>query len=298
MKKMYVLLAVFVCGLTVGLQAKAEEATKAVAGEWKDLLDKTLSQWRIYQSYELKNGYNGGKIVDADGNAVQPIGYDRNVKDVFTVVDEDGEPVLHITGEVYGCVFTRQDFRNYHFRMKMRWGSKKWEPRLNDALDSGLLYHSQGECGVDYWQSWMLAHEFQVCEETNGEYWTIAHSQIEVRAKKEGDTWIFDPEAEKVRLGAGSGNSGHCLMSANAEKPMGEWNELELICYKGKSLHIVNGEVVMAISGLYYWDGNKAQSLDEGKLQLQSEAGEVFYKDIWIKEIDGIPEQYRHYFAE
>ncbi|OAV67313.1 hypothetical protein Barb4_02517 [Bacteroidales bacterium Barb4] len=48
----------------------------------------------------------------------------------------------------------------------------------------------------------------------------------------------------------------------------------------------------------FHRGGNKAQPLDEGKLLLQSEAGEVFYKDIRIKEIGGIPEQYRHYFAE
>lgn len=38
------------------------------------------------------------------------------------------------------------------------------EPRLNKAYDSGLLYHSRGECGIDGWLTWMQSHELQVIE--------------------------------------------------------------------------------------------------------------------------------------
>jgi len=34
-----------------------------------------------------------------------------------------------------------------------------------------------------------------------------------------------------------------------------------------------------------------------GKLQIQSEAAEVFYRNIEIRPIAAMPEQYRHYFV-
>ena len=115
--------------------------------EWNNLLDKDLSKWEIYQSYSFSNDYKGEQPKDDMGNLISPIGYNKNVKDVFSVLMENGEPVLHITGEIYGCVFTKQEFENYHLTLKVKWGNKKWEPRLDKLKDSGILYHSIGECG-------------------------------------------------------------------------------------------------------------------------------------------------------
>jgi hypothetical protein len=40
----------------------------------------------------------------------------------------------------------------------------------------------------------------------------------------------------------------------------------------------------------------EAKPLVHGKIQIQSEAAEVFYKDIKIKQIEGIPAKYAAYF--
>jgi Domain of Unknown Function (DUF1080). len=86
-----------------------------------------------------------------------------------------------------------------------------------------------------------------------------------------------------IPIGVNSPNGYYCAAKGTTEKPKYEWNDIELICYEGKSLHIVNGNVVMALSNLRYLDNGKTKPLVEGKIQLQSEAGEVFYKDIEIK---------------
>ncbi len=263
---------------------------------WTQLLDKDLSKWEMYLSYEMKDGYNGNIPRKANGDTIAPIGYNNNYKNVFTIIEEEGSPVLKITGEVYGCVFTKASYKNYHLRLKMKWGNKKWEPRLNEALDSGLLYHSQGECGVDYWRSWMLSHEFQMIEGGCGDYWCIGPTRIDVRATKDSANLIFDPSGEILEMGAGTPNGHYCAVEKPSEKPSGEWNEVELICYGDKSLHIMNGTVVMALSGLSYMDGEVRKPLTEGKLQLQSEAAEVFYKDIEIKDISQLPSEYKKYF--
>lgn len=268
--------------------------------EWDVLLDRDLSKWNMYLSYEMKNGYNGSIPVDANGDTIRPIGYDNNYKDVFTVIEDNGEPVLRISGEVYGCVFTKEDYRNYHLRLKMKWGEKKWEPRLDKALDSGILYHSQGECGADYWRTWMTSHEFQLIETSDegssGDYWCIGQTRVDVRAQKDSVKMVFDNNASIVGIGAGMPNGYYCAAKGTIEKPKGEWNDIELICYEGKSLHVVNGKVVMALSNLRYVDNDVEKPLDEGKIQLQSEAGEVFYKEIEISKIDKLPSEYLQYF--
>ena len=72
-------------------------------------------------------------------------------QDVFTVRMDGKQPVLRVSGEYYGCLVTKEDFSNYHFRVQFKWGDKKWEPRLNELKDSGILYHTSGPYGVDYW---------------------------------------------------------------------------------------------------------------------------------------------------
>ena len=64
----------------------------------------------------------------------------------------------------------------------------------------------------------------------------------------------------------------------NAEKPDNQWNTVELICFEGQSLHIVNGQVVMVLKNSRYQQDGRDVPMWEGKIQLQSEAAEVFYK--------------------
>lgn len=267
---------------------------------WNDLLDKDLSKWDMYLSYEMKNGYNGAVPLDANGDTIRPVGYNNNYKNVFTVTEENGEPILKVSGEVYGCVFTKESYRNYHLKLKMKWGDKKWEPRLEKALDSGILYHSVGECGADYWRTWMTSHEFQLIETSDegssGDYWCIGATQMDVRAKKDSTRMVFDTNAAAIPMGSGTENGYYCAASGTVEKPKGEWNDIELICYEGKSLHIVNGKVVMALSNLRHLENGTMKPLDEGKIQLQSEAGEVFYKDIKIQPITQLSAEYNVYF--
>ncbi len=269
-----------------------------VENDWKSLLDKKLTNWEIYQSYRLKPGYKGEVPKDENGVDIKPIGYNKNVAQVFTVTEEKGEPVLRISGEIYGCVFTRQDFKNYHLKLKMKWGTKKWDPRLNEPMDSGILYNSQGECGVDYWRAWMLSQEFQIMEHSLGDYWSIANSCVTVKATPVASTGSlkYDSHAKAVSIGSGTGNPGYCQAGGDYENPMGEWNTVELICFGDKSVSIVNGKVVMALSGLGYNDNGVTKPLTHGKIQLQSEAAEVYYKDIQIRNLDSLPREFAGLF--
>ena len=133
--------------------------------EWTPLLDNSLSKWNIYQSFRHKLGYKGEAPKDEDGNLIKPIGYNINQDKVFSVIEENGEPVLHIDGDIYGDLFTKEEYGNYDLKLKVKWGTHKYVPRVNEPKDSGVLYHSQGECGVEYWRTWMLS---QGCRGTEG----------------------------------------------------------------------------------------------------------------------------------
>jgi len=270
-------------------------ASFAPKNEWAPLLDKNLSQWNIYQSFRFPNGYKGEAPKNADGTDMKPIGYNINKDHVFSVIMEDGNAVLKIYGDIYGCLFTKKDYANYHLKFKVKWGDKKWAPRLDEVKDSGVLYHSQGECGVEYWRTWMLSQEFQVTEKGMGDYWSQASSRADVKARKEGKDYYFDKNGPLTAFGGGTGNGGFCHAGIDAENKTG-WNEIELITYGDKSIRIVNGQVVMALSNSRYMVGNEAKPLVSGKIQIQSEAAEVYYKDIVIKEIGGMPEEYASYF--
>ncbi|MEP3208664.1 MAG: family 16 glycoside hydrolase [Maribacter sp.] len=89
----------------------------------------------------------------------------------------------------------------------------------------------------------------------------------------------------------------YCLRRNNYEKKPDEWNTLDLICFNGKSLHIVNGEVVMVLKNSRYINENGEEiPLTKGKIQLQSEAVELFFKGIRIKPIKSLSNEYINYF--
>ena len=261
---------------------------------WRSLLDDKLSQFDVYLSFpgtEIKNVVSGFSAPIMH----KPIGLNPPNQNVFTVVRQDGKPVLHISGEIYGCVQTREAFSNYHLRVETRWGEKKWEPRLDEPRDSGILYHSRGPFGVDYWRSWALGHEFQVIEHGLGEYWAQSTGAMDVRvapkeSRNEAPRWSPDGSWSLF-----SGLDNHVLAGSDQERS-GQWNRLELVCYQDDCVHIVNGKVVMALSHARYHELLKWVPMTGGKLQFQSEAAEVFYRNIEIRPIPAMPGEYQRYF--
>ncbi|RYU96697.1 3-keto-disaccharide hydrolase [Emticicia agri] len=265
--------------------------------EWTPLLDKNLSQWENYLSYAHKNNYNGKIPTDLTGKPIEPVGYNNDKTGVFSVLNEKDGPVLRVSGEIYGCLFTRQSYENYHLKLQVKWGKQKYEPRIDKLRDSGILYHSIGEAGVEYFRSWMLSQEFQIMEGHMGDFWCQANSAIDIRSfPAEG---IMNRVAdEKQPFGTfKSKGDYYCMRSGNYESPAGEWTTLELICFNGKSLHIVNGHVVMVLqNSRYIQPDGKEIPMTSGKIQLQSEAAEVFYRDIKIKPLTAMPKAYEGLF--
>ncbi|MEO5910507.1 MAG: DUF1080 domain-containing protein [Pelobium sp.] len=264
---------------------------------WIQLLDKDLSRWGNYLAYSHKLDYNGKKPVDEKGVEIAPAGYNNDTKHVFSIIEEKGEPILHVSGELYGCLFTKEEYGNFHLKLKVKWGKNMYGPRVGKLKDSGILYHSIGEAGADYWRAWMLSQEFQIMQGHMGDYWNIANSAIDIRAYLPEGKMNSIADDKQSFLGFGTGNAeGLCIRSGNYENPDSEWNTLELVCFEGKSLHIVNGHVVMVLQNSHYVDKGKSIPLIKGKIQLQSEGSEVYYKDVQIKNLSDMPKEYQAYY--
>jgi hypothetical protein len=266
--------------------------------EWTDLLNKKLTNFETYLSYRHNTSYKGEMPVDESGVPIKPIGYNKDEFKVFSVIEEKGEPVLKVSGEIYGCIYTKKDYENYHLKAKVKFGDKKYVPRLHKLKDSGILYHSVGESGVDYWRAWMLSQEFQIMEGHMGDYWSIANSAIDIRAYlSEGKmNSVANEKQPFLAFGSGTNGEGFCMRSENKESPNNDWTTVELICFEDKSLHIVNGQVVMVLKNSRYNDNGKFVPLTKGKLQFQSEAAETYYKNIQIKNIKELPKEYSALF--
>jgi 3-keto-disaccharide hydrolase len=267
--------------------------------KWEDLLDQNLSKFDVYLSYP---GTQISSVVAGTApKDLRPIGLNRDDKHVFSVVEQNAQPVLRISGEIYGAAATKQQFDNFHFRAKVKWGEKKWEPRLNEPRDSGVLYFSVGEFGTDYWHSWMEAQEFQIIEGGIGDYWTIATAQCDIRAiKPEGEKfYTFSPTAPWLHFAAekpgSKGVANFCQHGEHTEIP-NDWNQIDLICFNTMCVHIANGTVVMATQKSMHEVNGDIVPLVRGKIQLQSEAAEVYYKDVQIQKITSMPKAYLQYF--
>ena len=130
-----------------------------------------------------------------------------------------------------------------------------------------------------------------------GDFWCQANSAIDIRSfPSEGVMSSIASHKQPFRT-YGRGSDGFCARSEDHESPAGEWTTLELITFEGKSLHIVNGHVVMVLQNSRYIDANGAAvPMTSGKIQLQSEAAEVFYRDIRIRPLTAMPNEYEQLF--
>jgi hypothetical protein len=258
----------------------AQDSTSA----WKALMNgKDLAGWDTYLGPEFD--------TLAGKHAGDPLGLNVDPRKNFSIVIEDNKPALRISGEYFGGISTQDEFANYHLRLEFKWGKQKWAPRKNEKRDSGLLYHGVGPHGAGY-GSWLRSQEFQVQEGDCGDYWSIAESIIDVPARElSAGQFRFDPAGQLQTFGEKKAGGKRCFKYPDAEKPSGEWNVLEVYCLGDTSVHVVNGKTVMTLfhSRQPGQDG-KEIPLTKGKIQLQSEGAEVFYRDIKMRSLTHLPE--------
>lgn len=257
--------------------------------KWENLLDKDLEKWDRYIGIP-KPFVDMSTVPNNDTrDKNKPLGFNNDPKQVYSIVNKNGNLMLFITGEIHAGISTKQEYSNYHFKAKFKWGNKKWGSK-ESRRDSGILYHCVGPQGT-YANAWMSSLQCQIQETHFGDF--IAMGAVSAQARVDslhtvkGEVrGVYNPKATLVDV-------GRALKKEDREKSLGKWNTLEVICWGTSSIHIINGKVVSAIENTKSTLKEIPEPLSSGRILLQSEGAEAYYKDIRIRSIKEIPEKYK-----
>ncbi|MDR3180859.1 MAG: DUF1080 domain-containing protein, partial [Prevotellaceae bacterium] len=242
MKKTRIFSATLLLSMLAASCAEHKQALPALLTEHEDKASFTKINDGTAQLLPLFNG----KDLTGWYTYTQTYGKNNDVEKAFSV--EGG--VLHFAGENMGYLCTNGTYKNYYLRVVFRWGEKKYAPRENAPRDSGILYHFPDTAADNVWP---LSVECQVQENDCGDYYLV------------GGTTLDSPNTRP------EGQLGRVVRTANFEKPAPEWNTIEIICMDNTSEHYVNGHKVNEATNL---------SVSEGKILLQLEGAEIFYKSV------------------
>ncbi len=277
----YACTCLFVIGLLTHPQPRAfaaDAATKSTPNEAITPKDRVI---RLFDGKTLGDTYTWLKDTKRE-----------DPRKVFTVADG----MIHISGDGYGCITTNKRYRDYHMVVEFKFGERTWHGREKNARDSGVLVHSNGKDGA-YDGNWMPSIEVQIIEGGVGDFLLVGGQDeaghlvpisltCNVGRDRDGETiWQKDGKPETFTRGHvkrvnwygrdpdwkdEKGFRG----KDDKESPHGQWTRIDAVCDGGHIETFVNGTKV-----------NEAFDVTprEGRIQLQSELAEVFYRrwELW-----------------
>lgn len=247
-------------------------------------------------------------LVDAKG---------EDPRGVYSV--RDG--TIRISGDGFGYLSTARAYRDYRLVVEVKWGTRNFRTRKGMARDSGIFLHSAGPEGNSYDCGWgsprrntgtpissgayKAAVECQVMEGGFGDLLLI-HGRyadgrdVPVRATArvakrpvaaDYAKYQFKPESDKQVLRHAAvawidkstawqdkpGFRGR----DDVESPHGQWTRIECVCAHDRVTIFVNGKRV-----------NEAREVfpAAGKILLQCEGSEVFFRKMELHPLEGTPQ--------
>lgn len=254
---------------------------------WRPLLGDTLDGWVAFTGVPHKSTTVPGfpRSDSDDCRQGTPVGLGDPLK-IFQLVELDGERVLHVSGQGYAGLSTEEVFRDYHFACDFKWGEKKYPPRVNAKRDSGVLIHCTGEQGA-FWNVWMRSLECQVQETDCGDFISLAGTSCTIPVDStEGPKPTYQAGGEEVTVGPGSPRWG-ATRSKNHERD--GWNRLDVFAVGDRVAFAVNGHVIMRLNNTKVGSQADGEPLTAGRIQLQSEAAECYYRRVRIRPLVAIP---------
>lgn len=158
---------------------------------------------------------------------------------VFTVKDA----AIHIAGNPFGYMRTKAEYSDYKLYLEWRWPT--------EATNSGVFIHAQQPDTI-----WPACFECQLKAGSAGDFICMGGTDMNERTDK---TKIAVVKKE-----------------ASNEKPVGDWNTMEVIC-KGNTIEVyVNGTLQNKGTGT---------SLSKGSICLQSEGKDIEFRDVYLIKI-------------
>ena len=241
---------------------------------------QTGNSWQpLFNGEDLENWdmYLGTALRGFDEQAES-----ATIDKVFSIVEENGEKLIRISGEINGSLATRDTFANYHLQLEYKWGETFYT-----NFNSGLLYHSFGDFG-EALGTWMVNIECQLMHGRLGDTYLMNNTYCETSVVEENGSFRYDPAGE-VKKFSTQHNGQLVNKAADFENPLGEWNTVDLYCFGSTSVHVVNGQTVMVNNNTGTVENGDIQPLTSGKIQIQSEGGELFIRTLKLRPIKEIP---------
>jgi len=160
-------------------------------------------------------------------------------KTVFTV----NNGVIHIKGDPFGYMRTKESYSDYKLHVEYRYP--------DELSNSGIFIHAQGADTI-----WLKCIECQLKAGSAGDFVCMNGSDMNERKDKT--------------------NRVVKKMSESNEKPVGEWNTMEVTC-KANTIEVVVNGIVQ----------NKGTNLNitSGSICLQSEGKAIEFKNVFITKL-------------
>ncbi len=151
--------------------------------------------------------------------------------------------VIHITGSPFGYMRTKDSYSDYRLHVEWRWPS--------EATNSGVFIHGQLPDTI-----WLRCIECQLAAGNAGDFICANGSDMNERT---------DKSKKSVKK-----------MAASSEKPVGEWNTMEVICKTNTIEVFVNGVLQNKGTGL---------NVNKGYICLQSEGKDIEFKNVFLSKL-------------
>ena len=210
--------------------------------------------------------------------------------EIFSLQESANDPILQITGKVYAGLTTLKTYSDYHLTLEYKWGEKKWAPRENKLRDSGILIHCVGEHG-SFWNVWMSSLECQVQETDTADFYPLAGPSAMIPIVKGDKSRMpkFDPKGDRVAVGNGSKQRRAQHLDVDVEIK-NDWNRVDIYTLGDKSRFVVNGKLLMILDDTKMGSQADGKALTGGKIQIQSEAADIFYRAVRLRTIKELPD--------
>ncbi len=265
-----------VLGQTTPAAAPATPATPAPATPlYLAPPDPTKGWFALFDGTDLKNFYS---FRNAEGKNNLPPEIFKVENGNIHVLDQP-EPLV---SQPNGYLATNEEFRNYVVRVEYQWGTKKLPvPRHPEGLprDAGLLYHVSGNDTV-----WPLCIECQIQERDTGDIWLLPNNganpsvtaTINPAITGTANAYTFMPGGTVATM---TRQRQRLMHDASYDNPTG-WNVVEVYATEDSAVHVVNGRVNNALAEIRLPTGGP---MTQGRVALQEENNEVFYRNVSIK---------------
>jgi len=252
------------------------------AGPARDLFNgRDLSGWTPWLGY-------ADTSLTFKPQTVAPLGTRGDSGEIFAVETVDGAPAIRAGGRYWGSLATIGGFADYHLSLEYKWGGL----RPGEARNNGVVYFSHGRPGAVF-GTWMAGMEFQLEHGSNGmaiPMGTAVRARVTIAQDKSVryPYRVFRVGGREIDLA--NGNPAYSVEHANdAERPVGEWNRIDLYVLGNHAVQVVNGVPVMELRDISEIVDGKRVPLTHGRIQLQAEGAVIWFRNLRVEPIRALP---------